>query len=81
MDTQCVIFNDSLSDAKQQQLLEAGDAVMAHDTGTYCFSNHFMYNALTLDPVYSCSQDEAGQYVLTRINAGDSVAQLIENFS
>ncbi len=117
MDTQSTIFDDALSDAKQQQLLAAakanlfelleafsvvgpccfagdiiahqrplplldpGDAVMVHDTGAYCFSNHFMYNALTPDPVYSSSKDEAGQYLLTMINAGDSIEQLIENFS
>lgn len=81
MDTQSTIFDDTLSDAKQQQLLEVGDAVMVHDTGAYCFSNHFMYNALTPDPVYSCSHDDAGQYRLTMINAGNSVEQLLENFS
>jgi len=61
--------------------IELGDAVMVHDTGAYCFSKHFMYNALNPDPVYSCRYDEAGQYQLTMINAGDSVAQLIANFS
>jgi hypothetical protein len=40
-----------------------------------------MYNALTPNPVYSSSKDEAGQYLLTKINAGVIVEQLIENFS
>jgi len=77
----CCFAGDIIAHQRPLPLLEPGDAVMVHDTGAYCFSNHFMYNALGSDPVYTCSRDGNGQYRLNMINAGEGVEALIGNFS
>jgi diaminopimelate decarboxylase len=77
----CCFAGDIIAHQRPLPLLKPGDAVMVHDTGAYCFSNHFMYNALNSDPVYTCRRDENNEYQLVMINAGEDVEALIENFS
>ena len=70
-------FNDTLSDTGQQQLLaEAGLRECRQ-----AFADHFTYNTLTADPVYTCSRTDAGQCNLSLINASEDVAALVNSFS
>jgi len=68
----CCFAGDVIAHRRGLPLLERGDLVMVHDTGAYCFSNHFYYNALSPDPVYACRRSDAGdRYRFSRISAAD----------
>ncbi len=77
----CCFAGDTIAHQRPLPLLEPGDEVMVHDTGAYCFSNHFMYNALGADPVYACSLDGDGEYIVSMMNTGEDVETLVNNFS
>lgn len=69
--------------AKKYKLasLESGDYVMIHDTGAYCFSSHYQYNALPRLPIYSYHIDAENKVIFKLISAGQTVEQVIEDYS
>jgi len=74
----CCFSGDIVAHQRPLPLLEPGDHVVVHDTGAYCFANHFLYNALPPDPVWAL---EKGANQLRLINPGQSNEELVAAFS
>jgi diaminopimelate decarboxylase len=74
----CCFAGDIVAHERLLPLLEPGDHVAVHDTGAYCFGNHFFYNALPPDPVWAL---EKGGDALTEINPGQTSDDLVVAFS
>lgn len=54
----CCFTGDIIAHERNLPLMKPDDYVVVHDTGAYCFSNHFQYNAMGRDPVYLWQNDE-----------------------
>lgn len=76
----CCFAGDIIGHQRRLPLLEQDDLVMLHDTGAYCFSNHFGYNAMQPEPVFGALK-RAGQVDLSVISPGQSISDLAEAFS
>ncbi len=74
----CCFAGDIIAHERPLPLLEPGDHVVVHDTGAYCFANHFLYNALPPDPVWAL---ENGANELSLISSGQTTGELVEAFS
>lgn len=79
----CCFAGDIIAHQRNIPLLEPGDFVLVHDTGAYCFSNHFLYNALPPDPVVAWAGpgDPGGPGRFEVISAGQGTQQLVEAYS
>lgn len=76
----CCFAGDIVGHQRALPLLEPGDLVMMHDTGAYCFSNHFGYNAMLADPVYG-ARDADGKIELSVVSRGQDTDELVRAFS
>jgi len=76
----CCFAGDIVGHLRELPLLNQGDMVLMHDTGAYCFSNHFGYNAMPPEPVYGATA-RSGAVVLTTVSKGQGTASLVEAFS
>jgi diaminopimelate decarboxylase len=74
----CCFAGDIIAHERPLPLLAPGDHVAIHDTGAYCFANHFLYNALPPDPVWALERDASA---LIPISPGQTTNQLVEAFS
>jgi diaminopimelate decarboxylase len=74
----CCFAGDIIAHERSLPLLEPGDHVLIHDTGAYCFANHYLYNAMPPDPVWAL---EKSAQKLTLISSGQNTAELIEALS
>jgi len=61
--------------------LQPGDYVLVHDTGAYHFSNHYQYNALPRPPVYAYTIKEDNEVEFSCISQGQSIADVLEDYS
>lgn len=77
----CCFAGDIIAHERPLPLLVPNDYIMVHDTGAYCFSNHFYYNAMAPDPVYSVHIDRTGIPQFKQINAGLTTAELAKIYS
>ncbi len=77
----CCFAGDIIAHQRELPLLDPGDFVMVHDTGAYCFSNHFNYNALAPCPVYASKLSVADRVDISVVNTGLSVESLVDCFS
>ena len=48
----CCFSGDVIAHQRALPALHANDLILVHDTGAYCFANHFLYNCLPIAPVY-----------------------------
>ena len=48
----CCFAGDVVAHQRKLASLDGDDLVLIHDTGAYCFANHFLYNCLPMAPVY-----------------------------
>lgn len=72
---------DLIATDRPLPLLEPGDYIMVHDTGAYQFSSHYQYNALPRLPVYSYAIDEQDNIEFKLISSGQSIQDVIEDYS
>jgi len=76
----CCFAGDIVGHQRELPLLAPGDLVLMHDTGAYCFSNHFGYNAMQPEPVFGATA-KSGTVDLTTVSKGQDTASLVEAFS
>lgn len=76
----CCFAGDIVGHERPLPLLEPDDYVLLHDTGAYCFSNHFGYNAMQPDPVYGAEARETG-IEISEISPGQDTGALVKAFS
>ena len=76
----CCFAGDIIAHQRSLPLMEPGDYLLIHDTGAYCFSNHFMYNALTPDPVYGADANNDGLHDFSIISMGQNTQHLLQDY-
>lgn len=76
----CCFAGDIIGHERALPLLEPDDYVLLHDTGAYCFSNHFGYNAMQPEPVLGAITRN-GRVTFSTISKGQDTATLVEAFS
>lgn len=72
---------DLIAKERPLPLLEPGDFIMVHDTGTYHFSSHYQYNALPRLPVYGYAIDDMNNVTFELFSSGQSVQDVIKDYS
>ncbi len=72
---------DIIAHKRLLPLLQPGDYVMVHDTGSYHFSSHYQYNALPRLPVYGYRIDENRQVKFKCFSRGQNTVDVIEDYS
>ena len=77
----CCFAGDIIAHERPLPRLEPGDHVVIQDTGAYCFSNHFQYNAMTTDAVYGYRRSESNDYSFDVVSNQQTTDQLLTMFS
>lgn len=65
--------------------LEQGDYILVHDTGAYCSSNHFYYNALPKIPLMGFSRSDDTpvneSFIFSALYTGQSIDDVVNEYS
>lgn len=62
-------------------MIQAGDFIVAHDTGAYYFTGYSMYNLRQTPPVYGFEETNGDSVTFTLLKKAQSVDDTIAFFS